>query len=449
MSDRPARAGLPFLSVVAVTLATATVSFDSGIPNVALPTIARELGVAGSSAVSIVSIYQLVLVVTLLPFAALSERIGHRRTLRIGILLFIAGGVLCTFARSLPMLIAMRICQSLGAAAILSVGAALIRSLYPPQYLGRGLALNTLITTASMALAPTLGGLLLPVLPWYWLFVIGVPTALIALLMSPLIPESAHRDTPFDIVGAVFCMVSFGLVFAGIESAVHNAKLPIITVLLGIGVPTMILFVRRELRVTVPILPLDLLRRPVIALSVSGALLNFLASMSMLVILPFRLHEQFGFSTSATGAILGIWALALMLCAPTAGMLSDRIASTTLGAAGTAVAAIGAVLLALLPEKPSELDVSWRLAVCAAGYAFYASPTFRMVVNAAPRERAASAGSLMTTARMSGQTLGATASGAMLALGIGHSAAPPLITAALFMAVVVLSLVAGRYRTQD
>ena len=136
MSDTPVRTDLPrqrILAVVAVTLATATVSFDSSIPNVALPTIARELGVAGSSAVSIISTYQIILVITLLPFAALAERIGHRRTLRIGLVLFIAGGLLCTLARTLPVLIALRACQSLGSAAVLCIGAALIRSLYPPR----------------------------------------------------------------------------------------------------------------------------------------------------------------------------------------------------------------------------------------------------------------------------------------------------------------------------
>ena len=94
MSDTPVRTGLPrqrMLAVLAVTLATATVSFDGGIANVALPTIARELGVPGSSAVAIISTYQIVLVVTLLPLAALAERIGHRRMLRIGVVLFIAG----------------------------------------------------------------------------------------------------------------------------------------------------------------------------------------------------------------------------------------------------------------------------------------------------------------------------------------------------------------------
>lgn len=452
MSDKPVVAAPPRLQlwpVVALTLATATVSFDNGIPNVALPTIARELGVAGASAVSIVSIYQLVLVITLLPFAALSERFGNRRMLRIGLILFIVGGVLCALARSLPALIVLRSCQALGAAAILSVGAALIRSLYPQQWLGRGLAANTLISTATMALAPALGGMLLPVLPWYLLFAIGVPTASIALLMSHIIPESERRATPFDIAGAIYCMLSFGLVFSGIESVVHDAGLKITLLLLGLGVPMAIFFVRRELRVAVPILPLDLFRQPIIALSVGGAMLNFIASTSILVVLPFRLHEQFGFSTTAIGAILAVWALALMLCAPTAGILSDRIPAPTLGGAGMAVATLGALLLALLPDNASEFEVSWRLAICAAGYAFYASPTFRMVINAAPRARVASAGSLMTTARMSGLTLGATAAGAMLALGIGNSAIPALIAAALFVVIGVLCLVGRSCRTED
>jgi MFS transporter, DHA2 family, multidrug resistance protein len=444
MSDMPVHTGLSrqrIRAVLAVTLATATVSFDGSIPNVALPTIAHELGVPGSSVVSIISTYQLVLVITVLPFAALAERIGHRRTLRIGLVLFIAGGLLCTIARTLPVLIALRVCQSLGAAALMSVGAALIRSLYPPEWLGRGLALNTLILSAAMWLAPTIGGLMLSVLPWYWLFAIGVPTTVAALLLSGMIPESERQDTPFDIPGALYCMASFGLVFAAIESAVHGAAPLLTALLIGLGVPVAVRFVRRELRVTVPILPLDLLRRPVIALSVGGGMLAFIASTSLLVTLPFRLHDQFGFSTSATGAILAAWPLMGMLCAPTAGILSDRVPAPILGAFGMTVATIGAVLLALLPEGANGFDISWRLAVCTAGYAFYVSPTFRLVVNAAPPARVASAGSLMTTGRMGGQTLGATASGMMLALGIGQGAAPAAIAAVLFFLAGVIGMI--------
>ena len=435
MSDTPERSSLSrerILAVAAVTLATATVSFDGSIPNVALPTIARELAVPGSSAVSIISVYQLVLVVTLLPFAALSERIGHRRMLRSGLALFIAGGLLCMLARTLPALIALRVCQSIGAAAVLSVGSALIRSLYPPEWLGRGLSLNTAIVTATTSLAPTVGGLMLSVLPWYWVFAIGVPATATALLLSGTIPESDRNDAPFDIPGAIYCMASFGLLFAGIESAVHGASLLVAALLLALGVPVTVRFVQREMRTGAPILPLDLLKRPIVALSVGGAMPAFVASMVVLVTVPFRMHEQFGLSTAATGAVLASWPLTMMLCAPTAGVLSDRVPAPVLGTFGMAVATVGAVLLALLPGSASPFDISWRIAVCAAGYSFYVSPNFRMVVNGAPPGRVASAGSLMTTARMSGQTLGATLSATLLALGIGQGAAAAAIAAALF-----------------
>jgi len=428
-------------AVFAVSLATATVAFDASIPNVALPTIARELGVAGSSAVSIVAIYQIVLIMTLLPFAALAQRIGQRRTLRIGLVLFISGGLLCSFARTLPVLIVLRVCQSLGAAAILSIGAALIRSLYPPQWLGRGLALNTMITTASMSLAPSVGGLLLSVLPWYWLFAIGAPTAIAALLLSRIVPESERHETPFDLTGAIYCMASFGFIFAGIQSAVHGAAPLITALLLGVGVPVTFFFVRRELRVTVPILPLDLLKRPMIALTVAGGMLAFVATMNLLVSLPFRLQGQFGFSTSATGAILAAWSLTMMLCAPTAGILSDRISATILGTIGMTTATLGAVLLALLPDAATGVDVTWRIAICAAGYAFFVSPSFRRVVDASPRSRVAAAGSLMSTGRLTGQTLGATAAAAMLALGVGQGAAPAAFSAVLFVIAGILGII--------
>jgi len=347
------------------------------------------------------------------------------------------------------VLIALRVCQSLGAAAVMSVGAALIRSLYPPQWLGRGLSLNTAILTATNTLAPTVGGLLLAVLPWYWVFVISVPSTAAALLLSRVVPESRGQDTPFDMTGAVCCMASFGLVFAGIESAAHGASRAVTALLLASGALLTVGFVRRELRAAVPILPLDLLRAPVMALSVGSAMPAFIASTAVMVTLPFRLHDQLGFSTSATGAILAAWPLALMLAAPIAGLLSDRISAALLGTFGMTVATIGAALLALAPEHPGGFDMGWRIGVCAAGYAFFVSPNFRMVVNAAPPARVAAAGSLMTTARMSGQTLGATGSATLLSLGIGQGAAAAAIAAALFLLAGILGALRLLPRIRD
>jgi len=105
------------------------------------------------------------------------------------------------------------------------------------------------------------------------------------------------------------------------------------------------------------------------------------------------------------------------------------------------VSTIGALCLAMLPADANGFDISWRIAVCAAGYAFYVSPTFRLVLNAAPTSRVASAGSLMATVRMSGQTLGATTAATMLALGLGNGPAPAITAAVLFFVAGLMAII--------
>src|SRR3954451_15141416 len=139
--------GLPlprrYRAIGAVSFGTALVVIDGAIPPVALPTIVRDLHVDGSSAVLDVTVYQLVLVMTLLPFSALGDRLGHRRLYQLGQIVFTIATLLCFFARRLPFLLVVRAAQSLGAAAALSVSSALLRAIYPPRQLGRGLGINS------------------------------------------------------------------------------------------------------------------------------------------------------------------------------------------------------------------------------------------------------------------------------------------------------------------
>src|SRR5688500_16227604 len=219
--------GLPkprrYYAILAMCFGTALLAVDSGIVAVALPTIADELGIAPSSAVAIVTVYQLVLVMTLLPFSALGSRIGFARLYQYGQLTFCIASVLCFFVKSLPFLLVTRAAQALGAAAALSVSSALIRSIYPNARLGRGLALNNVIVSSSSALAPTLGGLLLGFASWPWIFAATVPFALVSIWIGRrALPESMHSDEPYDVLAALLCALTFGLVIGGLESGVHG-----------------------------------------------------------------------------------------------------------------------------------------------------------------------------------------------------------------------------------
>jgi DHA2 family multidrug resistance protein-like MFS transporter len=436
--------GLPtprrYLAIAAVSFGTALVVLDGGIPSVALPTIARDLDVDSASAVLVVTIYQLVLVMTLLPFAALGDRIGHRRLYQTGQIVFTIATVLCFFAESLPFLLVVRAAQAVGAAATLSVSSALVRSIYPARQLGRGLGVNSIVVSISAALAPTLGGLILAIASWPWIFAAGAPLAILSLLLGRCLPAPQPHPEPFDLLWAVLCAAMFGLLISGLESGVHGDSPVVSAAIVAFGLGVGFVFVRREIGEARPIMPIDLLARPVVALSTMGAFTAFVASMTLTLSLPFRLQHSFDFAPSEVGAAIASWPLTVMFVAPAAGTLSDRVPAGLLGGIGMALATIALLLLAFLPAGAGVVDVGWRMSLCGAGFGLFLSPNARLIIGSAPRARAASAGGLISTTRMVGQTVGATLVAALLAFGLGGGMTPPLVSAGLAILAGICSV---------
>lgn len=428
--------GLPtprrYLAILAVSFGTALAVIDGSIVTVALPTLARDLGVDSSAAVLVVTVYQLVLVMAVLPFSALGSRIGLRRLYQIGQLIFLVSTVLCFFARSLPFLLVVRAIQALGGGAALSVSSALIRGIYPAKQLGRGLAISNVVVSSGGAIAPTLGGLVLSAASWPWIFAAAAPLAIASLLLGQRsLPEPDPHEEPYDVLGAVLCAMTFGLIISGLESGVHGNSPVISAVIVAAGTAVAVVFVRRELKSKMPILPVDLLAQPVLALSSAGAFLAFTGAMTFILSMPFRLQQQFGFSPGEVGAVITPWPLAIMIFAPLAGILSDRFPAGALGGIGMTISTAGLLSLAFLPAHVTHFDLMWRMAISGLGFGLFLAPNARLMVHAAPRARAASAGGLLSTIRLTGQTLGATLLATLLALGVGSTRVPALVAAAL------------------
>ncbi|WBH16679.1 MFS transporter [Sphingomonas radiodurans] len=435
--------GLPlprrYAAIAALGCGSALVIIDGGVANVALPTIARDLGVAPSSVVSIVTVYQVMLVMLLLPFSGVGERFGLKRTYQAGQLVFTAATLLCFFAKSLPFLLIVRAMQAIGAAGVLSVSSALIRQTYPSAQLGRGLGINSVIVTSSAAAAPTIGGLVLAVAPWPWVFASAIPFAIISIILGRSLPDPAPRLSRIDLAGSIMCAAMFGLLIGGAESFVHGDSPVVSAAIVAAGAGIGWFFVRRELGTPAPILPVDLLARPIIALSAFGSLTAFTASMTLLVSTPFRLSAA-GFTATQIGACIAPWPLTNMFVAPLSGFLSDRIPAGILGGAGMAVTLIALGLLATMPADPTLFDVAWRMALCGSGFGLYLPPNARLVIGSAPRARAAAAGGLVSTVRLTGQTFGATLAAALLAAGVGAGAVPPLVAAGLALIAGICSI---------
>lgn len=403
--------GLPvprrYVAMLAIAIGITMAVLDGTVVNVALPSISRELGATPSAALWIVNAYQLAIVVTLLPLAAVGERFGYRRVYLIGVVVFTIGSVACALADSLSTLVAARVLQGLGGSAIMSMNGALVRHTYPAAMLGRGIGLNGLVVAIAAAVAPSLAAGILAVGSWPWLFAINIPAGILNVWLGfRSLPEAETARRPIDIPGAVLSAAMFGLFFTGADALARGGgALP--AAALVAAIVTGALLLRRSRLAPAPLLPLDLLRIPVFALSVGASICAFVAFIITFVALPFYFENALGYDQVKTGLLMTPWPVALGLSAPVAGYLSDRIPASALGAGGMALVALGLALLALLPAEASPFDIAWRMALCGFGFGFFQAPNNRTILSSAPRARSGAAGGMLAMARLLGMTLGA------------------------------------------
>ncbi len=401
--------GLPrALAVATITIGLTMSVLTNSMTNLALPYIAQDLGVSAESSIWIVNAYQIALMITLLPVAAFADIVGYRHVYRFGIVMFCLASLGCSLAPSLSWLIAARIIQGLSGSAIMAIQPALVRAIYPRNMLGRGLGFNTTVVATSLAAGPSIGAALLSIWSWPVLFRVYIPLGLIAFALAErYLPHTTHIRRPFDIVSAALSGVTFGLLIFGIDGIAHGHSWFVVGGELGVAMVLGSLFLWRQSRLSHPMMPIDVFRRPLFSLSITTATCTFTAQGLAFVSLPFFFHTVLGYSASGTGVLLTAWPLALAAIAPIAGRLADRHHAGLLGAIGLTSMTAGLVLTALLPADPSTVNIMWRLVLCGAGFGIFASPNNRLMMNAVPRDRSGSAGGIIASARTLGQTVGA------------------------------------------
>ena len=410
-------------AMVAIGLGITMAVLDTSIANVALPTIAHRIGATPAAATWVVNAYQIATIATLLPIAALGERLGYRRVYLAGLAVFVIGSLGCALSSTLPALVAARIVQGVGASGIMGMNGALVRHTWPQRSLGRGVGINALVVSLAAAIAPTVAAGILAIGSWEWLFAINVPLGIVNLVLaSRALPQSERADRPFDAASAALNAVFFGLVFIGADTLTRGGSeallaLAEIAVAIGAGI---VLWRRAQQRET-PLIPVDLLRQPVFALSVATSVAAFTAYMLAYVALPFYFETGLHRDEVQTGLLMTGWPAALGLAAPLAGALSDRMPAAVLGAVGLCVLALGLVMLAIMPVDASAANILWRMALCGFGFGFFQAPNNRVILGSAPRERAGAAGGMLAISRIVGFTCGATLAAAMFRL-VPHQA---------------------------
>ncbi|EOW5311407.1 MFS transporter [Klebsiella pneumoniae] len=444
----PQRYGAILTIVLGLTMAV----LDGAIANVALPTIASDLNASPAASIWIVNAYQIAIVIALLPLSFLGDMVGYRRIYKIGLVVFIFTSlacVACALSRSLEMLTFARVAQGLGGAALMSVNTALIRLIYPQRFLGRGMGINSFVVAVSSAAGPTIAAAILSLASWQWLFLINVPLGIVAfvLAMRFLPPNSARsKIIRFDLPSAIMNALTFGLLITALSGFAQGQSTQLVLAEVAAMLVVGFFFVRRQLTMPVPLLPVDLLRIPLFSLSICTSICSFCAQMLAMVSLPFFLQSMMGRSEVETGLLLTPWPLATMVMAPLAGYLIEKCHAGLLGAIGLLIMACGLFGLALLPSSPSDLDIIWRMALCGAGFGLFQSPNNHTIVASAPSHRSGGASGMLGTARLLGQSTGA-ALVALLFNLLGNNGTHTALLLAGTLAIVA-ALISGLRVTQ-
>lgn len=436
--------GLPtparYYAMAVVILGIAMSVLDGTIVNLALPKIARDLHASAAQAIWVINAYQIAILAFLLPCAALGDLVGYRRVYLSGLSLFTLASLGCAFAPSLPVLAATRAIQGLGAAGIMSVNAALVRLIYPREQLGRGVAINSMAVAASSVAGPSFAAGILSIASWPWLFAVNLPLGLVVLVLGyrslPRNP-SGNGKTRLSWSDVLLNALMFSLIFLGVDALGARGTLSTGTstlsgsALLLLGIVVGVIYLRRQARQTLPVFPVDLMRIPVFALSMCTSVTAFTAQMLAYVALPFLLLDAYGRTPLQAGALITAWPLVIVAIAPLVGRAIGRVADGTLGGIGLAILSIGLASLALLPDRPADVDIVWRLAVCGVGFGLFQSPNNHTIVTSAPLHRSGGASGMLGTARLTGQTLGAVIVAIIFSVADPHNGHGPTIALGL------------------
>jgi DHA2 family multidrug resistance protein-like MFS transporter len=424
-----------YWAILTIALGLTLAVLDGAIANVALPTIARDLDASPAASVWVINAYQLAVTISLLPLASLGDIYGYRRVYQFGLILFTVASFGCALSDSLLTLTIARIIQGFGAAGIMSVNGALVRFIYPRRWIGRGVGLNATIGSIASAVGPTVAAGILSVATWPWLFAVNVPLGALAIPIAlRFLPPTRRSGVRFDAPSALWSALTFGTLVSAISGLGHGERSSFAGAQLCLAMVFGFILVTRQLAQTSPMLPVDLLRIPLFALSVATSISAFIAQSMALVALPFLFEGTFARSQVETGLLLTPWPLAIAVTAPFTGRLSDRYPAGLLGGCGLAVMAAGLALLGLLPERPTTFDIVWRMLICGVGFGFFNTPNNRAILTSAPPSRAGAASGMQATSRLLGQTVGAALMALMFGLfpsnGTKHALVVAAVTAA-------------------
>ena len=390
---------------------------DASIVNVVLPSIATHFRTDYALAQWVPTIYLLAVCSFILTYGRLGDMLGYKRIFLTGLACFTAASLLCGLSQNIWMLIIFRALQGLTVAMQMSLGMAIVTSVFPPKERGKAIGIYSTAIALGLMIGPVIGGIIAQYLSWRFVFFINVPIGIIALLWGSRVISAGERkpDQQLDIPGAV---LAFLLLFSLLLYANRGERLGWFSGW-GIGMLVCILvfgglFIRRERRAGQPMLNLTIFTNRRFTLACVSSLLNFMALYAVVFLTPWYLADARLQSTATIGAVMLAFAVPTFFMGPISGILSDKIGSRGLAFAGMFINAAGLFLLSRLATDTANTQIAWRLALCGLGAGMFQSPINSAVMGSAPVQFRGIASSFLAVMRNTGMALGIAMAGAIV-----------------------------------
>lgn len=396
---------------------------------IALPTLTHVFHTDLSFIQWVLLVYDLAVIALVLTAGRLGDLFGRKWFYISGFLIFTASSALCGLAQTPVQLIGFRIIQGMGGALVMANGRALVSVNTPAAERGKALGLTSTAFHVGYMAGPTLGGFIIDAIGWRWIFHVNIPIG----LASAYFAWKVLRDRPrsnerikVDFIGGAFLLLTNTCFVYALNQLPHlGLSHPIVFSFFIVSVVSLFLFIRAEGRVENPILDLALFRsRLFTASNLSLFFITFTQS-AISVLIPFYLQNLIGFSPTQMGWIIIANSVVIIMIAPLAGWLSDRLGSRLLCTAGSAIVVVGQYLIASLTLESSIFEMVLPQVLTGLGWAIFNSPNQSAILGSVPRDKVgAASGMTITTARVGG-AIGIALSGALLTHALSSSGLTP------------------------
>ena len=409
-----------FIIIISATFMS---TLDGSIVNVALPNMAKAIGVTTSQIQYVVTSYLIVISGVILIFGRLGDMFGKTKMFKVGLILFTLGSLLCGIARSFPVLILARVVQAVGAAGTMANNQGIITEIFPKNERGKALGLVGTAVALGSLVGPGLGGFIVGATSWEYIFLINVPIGIVALFYAfKLLPKSNKKsDEKIDIIGAVLFIVTIVPLFVSLNEGINlGFTSPLIIGGFIVAIISFIAFIIVERKLEAPLMQLQIFQNKLFSLSIFCGFVSFVAIFCHNIILPFYLQDVMSYSPQKSGIILMIYPLVLMVVAPISGSLSDQIGSEVLTFIGLMFGSLGLFLMASLNENSSIVSMVIFIGIMSAGMGLFQSPNNSLIMSTVPMDKLGIAGSINALIRNVGMVSGIALATTLLYTQMSH-----------------------------